>query len=193
MTGTSRILFLVARWIARRECADWIDAMAAEADSAGARSTAWAIGCVWASFKERVRAEGWFIGAVTGLPVAAIVLQQLLFFPIVWGSQALGLPMETFVWTFLCLGFPLGFLLGRRMSARRALIGAFICGVMLAWLGVVIFWVMFGQGPAIWFRGNSHVYDMRPVLGWSVNTLLWVAGAGIGVLTRRSPPKRISG
>jgi hypothetical protein len=193
MNFFSRALFRFARFVAGRDRSEWMDAMAGEAGAIEGDSSSWALGCVWAAMKERLRAERWFLGAITGLPVAAIVLQQLLFFPIFFGSQALGLPAETFVWIFLCLGFPLGFILGRRMRPGRALAAAFLCGAMLAWLNVVFFWILFGQGPEIWFKGNAHVYDMTPILGWSVNTILWVAGAGIAVLTRRSPPDRVSG
>lgn len=189
----SNVLMRIARLIAGENRSTWIDAMTAEGASIDGDTTGWAFGCVWASIKDRLRAERRFLGAIAGLPAAALLLQQLLFFPIVWGSQALGLPMETFVWTFLCLGFPFGFLLGRRMTAKRAMVAAFLCGVMLAWLNIVFFWILFGKGPEIWFQGKAHVYDMTPVLGWSANTLLWVAGAGIAAFTRRSPPKRVSG
>ena len=192
MNAFSRTLFRIARWIAGPERAEWVDAMAAEGASTDS-DWAWAFGCCWASITDRVRRERGFLAIIGGLPIAVLVLEQLLFFPLVWGSQAFGLPMQTFVWTFLCVGFPFGILLARRMARGRAMLAALLCGVVLAWLGIVFFWISFGKGPEIWFQGKAHVYDMTPILGWSINTLLWIAGAWLGSIWRRRASRSATG
>ena len=48
-------LLRLVRWIAGPGRAEWAEAMAAEADAAGSRSTNWAFGCVVAVLMDRLR------------------------------------------------------------------------------------------------------------------------------------------
>ena len=185
MTSVSCILLRIARWIVGRDRVEWVDAMEAEAESIRGDSTLWAAGCVAAALRHRVWHERWFVAAIVGLPIVELVLRLLLFFPVVDAGNALGLPGWTFIVVFVLLALPLGFVLGRSMTMRRALLAALLCGVLLEIAGVVQFWIAFGKGPEIWFQPNSHVYNMRPVLGWTTSIAVWLCGALAGSLARR--------
>ena len=184
MTGTSRFLLRLARWIAGPERAEWIDAMQAEAQSIRGDSTRWAAGCAVAALRERLWRERGFLGAIFGLPVADFLLRLLLFFPVVDAGNALGLPGWTFIAVFVFLGFPLGFLLGWSMPRWRGLLGALLCGAFLELASVAQFWILFGKGPEGWFQPNSHIYNMTPVLGWATGIAIWLAGALAGSFMR---------
>jgi hypothetical protein len=182
MTGIDRFFLRLARWIAGSERVEWVDAMEAEAASADGSSTAWAIGCVTAAFKERIWRERSFVALIAGLPATDFILRWLLFFPVVLTGEAFGLPGWTFIAVFLALGFPFAFYLGRTMPRVRAVVAALLCGALLEIGGIVQFWIAFGKGPEIWFQPNSHVYNMTPVLGWTTSISIWLAGALVGSL-----------
>jgi hypothetical protein len=186
MTGASRFLLGVARWIAGTRRADWIDAMAAETEAAGNRSTAWAAGCAWALLRDRGMREAWFVLAILLMPIAVFLLQFLLFFPVVWFSNLAGLPNWTFIALFVLLPLPFSFVLGRKSSLRRSLAGAGLSALAFDMGRVMLFWLAFGTGPGIWFEKGSHIDNMAPLLGWSVELCVWLVGAWLGSLFPRS-------
>lgn len=186
MTGTSRLLLRLARWTAGPQRKEWLDAMAAEAATAGERSTGWALGCLWASMKDRAIREERFFLAILLLPIGVYLLEFLIFFPLVWLSRLLGLPTWTFTIVQLLLPLPFAFTVARRTQLRRALLVAALSWFILDALGVVTFWIMFGQGPGIWFEKGSQIYNMTPVLGWTCSLAVWLTGAWLGTLVRPS-------
>jgi hypothetical protein len=180
MTGTARFLLRLARSVAGRDRTEWIDAMAAEAESAGVESTSWAVGCFWAAVKDRIAREWRLAAAILLLPVAVSALELVLFFPVIFLGRYAGLPNWTFVAVFLIVQIPFGFLLGRSKPLRRALIAAALSSLVLDVIGVVSFWIEFGQGPQIWFEKGSQVYNVTPILGWACSLSMWLAGAWFG-------------
>jgi hypothetical protein len=188
MTPFGEFLLRLARKIAGADRAEWVDAMAAETQSIHGDSTLWTVGCLSATCKERLWRERWFLAAVIGFPILVFVFRLLLFFPVVFAGRALGLPNWTFIAVFICLELPFGFALARLMPWRRAIITALLCGVLLELAGIVQFWISFGDGPEIWFRPGSQIYNMTPVLGWAIGISTWLAGAAIGAVTRSKAP-----
>ena len=188
MTGTSHLLLRLARSVAGRDRTEWIDAMAAEAECAGVESTSWAAGCFWAAVKERFMREWRLAAAILLLPVAVSVLELVLFFPVVFLGRYAGLPNWTFIAVFLILQIPFGFLLGRSKPLGRALVAAALGSLVLDVIGVVSFWIEFGQGPQIWFEKGSQVYNMAPILGWACSLSMWLAGAWLGAQRNLARP-----
>ncbi|HET8750311.1 MAG TPA: hypothetical protein VFM42_06180 [Sphingomicrobium sp.] len=158
--------------------------MESEATSIRGNSTGWVIGCAGAALRDRLWRERWLLAALIGLPLVDLILQRLLFFPVVWAGEALGLPRWTFIAVDVFIAFPLGFILAQSMPRRRALVTALLCGVLFAVLGVVEVWITFGEGPEIWFRPGSQINNMTPILGWTIGISAWVLGAAIGSVVR---------
>lgn len=180
MTAASRLLLRLARSVAGRDRTEWIDAMAAEAECAGVESTSWAAGCLWAAVKDRIMREWRLAAAILLFPVAVSALELVLFFPVVLFGRYAGLPNWTFIAVFLLVQMPFGFLLGRSNPLRRALVAGALASLVLDVIGIVTFWIEFGQGPQIWFEKGSQVYNMAPILGWACSLSMWLAGAWLG-------------
>ena len=186
MTGLNRFLLRIATRIAGRERAEWLNAMAAETEAADEESTQWAAGCLWAAIKDRISRDWRFAAAIVLFPILIFVLQFVLFFPVVWLSLDAGLPRWTFVAVFLLLPLPFSFALARSRPLRGALLGAVLSSLVLDLIGVVTFWIEFGQGPPIWFEKGTQVFNMTPVLGWSCSLAVWLAGAWLGSRSGRA-------
>jgi len=181
----TRALFRVARWIAGRARTEWLDAMAAEAESIKGDTTAWALGCLWAAISDRAHRDWRLALAILLIPICINLLEFALFFPVFWLSHVLGLPAWTFVVVFILLPLPFAFALGRRMELRRALLASTLSSLILNAIGILGFWMMFGQGPEVWFEKGSQVYNMTPILGWTCSLCVWLAGAWLGLFMRR--------
>lgn len=191
MTPLGKVLFKLAHKIAGTDRSEWVEAMAAEAESIHGNSTVWTVGCLTAACKERLWRERWFLAAVIGFPFLVAVLRLLLFFPAVFAGRALGLPNWTFIAVFILLELPFGFILARFMPWRRAFVTALLCGIILEIGGILQFWILFGRGPEIWFEPGSQIYNMTPILGWAIGISTWLVGAGLGAATRwKAPPSK---
>lgn len=80
MNPFSRAMFATARFIAGSGRAEWVNAMAAEADSMDGDSTAWALGCLWASVVDRLARDWWLPAAVVLLPLVMSFWKGMIFF-----------------------------------------------------------------------------------------------------------------
>ena len=80
MNSFSQALFCIARWIAGRARAEWVEAMAAEAASTDGNSTGWALGCLWASVKERAARNWSFVALILLLPAVVLWWKLEVFF-----------------------------------------------------------------------------------------------------------------
>lgn len=185
MTGTTRILLGVARWIAGPERAEWADAMESEAASAGANSATWAAGCLIASFKDRLRQESRFLAAVLLFPFCILGLGALTFFPIVELSQIAGLPGWTFIVVDLLLPLPFAFALGRLRPGRAAYLALPVSFFLCQMSPLLLMWIEFGTSPLSFFGPKGHWYNMSPAAGLSCAFLVWVAGAWLGSRSAR--------
>lgn len=186
MTGTSSFLMRIARSIAGRGRAEWVDAMEAEAASADGHSDAWAAGCLWAAMKDRFACEWRFTFAILVLPVAAYAVQLIIFFPVVWLAYKAGLPRWTFIAVDALVPFGLAFILGRMRPGFGSYLALPISFAIWVMAPLVIFWIEFGDSPFSWFGSNATWYMMSPLLGLSCAFLVWLAGVWIGSHSRRS-------
>jgi hypothetical protein len=186
MTWISRLLLRIARWIGGPVRAEWLNAMTAEAASIHGDSTVWAIGCAWASFKDRLTREWRFLLAILLLPVAVYVIGFAIFFPVVWLSHAIGLPNWTFVAVNLLLPLPFAFVLGRIRPGLPAYLALPVCFAISVFFPLVIFWIKFGKpSPFSWFGDGATWYMMSPAAGLSCSLLVWLTGTWLGSRSRR--------
>jgi hypothetical protein len=185
MTSLTRFLFRFARMIAGRDRREWVDAMEAEAASAGGESDLWAAGCLWAAIKDRFAREWRFVLAVLLLPIASYGVQLILFFPVVWLSQKLGLPRWTFIAVNAALPLALAFVLGRMRPGLGAYLALPLSFAIWVMAPLVVFWISFGDSPFSWFGSNATWFMMPPLVGLSCAFLVWLAGAWLGSRSRR--------
>lgn len=190
MTGISRFLLRIARWIAGSERAEWIDAMEAEAESIAGESTAWAIGCVRAALKDRILREWRFLAAILLLPICIYLVQFALFFPIVWLGRQAGLPNWTFVAFDLFLPFPFAFLLGRIRPGLPAYFALPISFAIAVFFPLIVFSIQFGTSPLAFFGPGGTFYMMTPWVGLSCSLFVWLAGVWLGSRSGRAAPTR---
>jgi hypothetical protein len=198
MSSFNRALFRISRWIAGRDRREWADAMAAEGASTDSNSTAWALGCLWASFKDRAARDWWFVLAILLLPALFFVFKTTVFF---WTISLLN---EHRISAWLTVTFwiltplPIAFLLGLMRRGVPLYVG-FAIVFAIAEFGMCIFmWLKFGLSPLIWFGPQSNWYKadpnvrIGPLVGITLDALVWLAGAWLGSFTRRRAT-RVSG
>jgi hypothetical protein len=191
MTGTSRFLLRVARWIGGSARAEWVDAMEAEAGSMMGNSASWAVGCVWASMKDRFARDWWFVAAILLLPACALYLKATVFF---WTSELLVhsrisplLAVATWVLSY----FPLPFLLAQWRPGRPAYVATVIGFLVVELFPIVLMWVKFGVSPLIWLGPNSNWYKadpnvrIGPAPGLALDLFVWLSAAWLGSTLRR--------
>lgn len=184
MNLTGQLFLRFARGIAGAQRSEWIDAMEAEASTLGRDSTPWAIGCFWAAVNDRALREWRFLAAILLLPICVVVLQMILFHPIVAIGRLAGLPDETFIVVFLLLPLPFAFILGRLRPGLPAYFALPVTFVICQMTPLVIFWLKFGKSPFSWFGKDAHWYNMTPTAGLTCAFLVWIVGAWLG--SRRS-------
>lgn len=185
MTGLSRLLLRIARWIAGPHRAEWIDAMESEAASTSDNSAAWAAGCLLASIKDRLRRDRPFISAVLLFPFCILAVATLIFLPVVKLSELLDLPGWTFIVVNLLLPFPFAFGLGRLRPGRPAFLALPFSFFLCEMAPVALMWVEFGTSPLSFFGPKGHWYNMSPALGLSCAFAVWIAGAWLGTRSAR--------
>ena len=162
-------LLRLVRWIAGPDRAEWAEAMAAEADAAGARSTGWALGCVGAVSIDRLRRSISTILAVTFLPAIAIALEFVLLFPTAWMSRSFDLPQWALlsIWVFEPL--PIAILLGWLTARRGALIPAIVAFFVYYAIAMLNWWIFFGDGPSVFFDGDMKIHHLHAQVGMAVD------------------------
>jgi len=174
-------LLRLVRWIAGPDRAEWVDAMAAEAEVAGTRSTGWAMGCVVAVLIDRLRRSARTLLAITLLPAFAFALQFALLFPSAWIFRTFDLPQWTLLSFWALEPLPVAILLGWLTARRGALIPA-VAAFCVSYAIAMVHWlVTFGQGPAIFFNGEMLIHHLHAQLGMAVDLGVWLLGALIGV------------
>lgn len=185
MTRTSLLLLRVARWIAGTERAEWIEAMKAEAVSIRGDSTAWAVGCVWAAFRDRVVRERRFLGAALLVVIGPMLLEMLLLYPEGWAWRQPWLHQHPVAeWLFQHSGvldyLPFMFLLGRARPGVPAYVAALIAFPLAEFLPLVIFWMKFGMSPLAFFGPGATIYMFTPAVGLAGAVLVSLIGIWLG-------------
>jgi hypothetical protein len=193
MTGISRFLIRLARGIAGQERAEWIDAMEAEAASIRGDSTAWAIGCVWAAFRDRFMRDWRFLGAALLVVVGPMLLEILLIYPEGWAWRQPWLHQHPVAeWLFQHSGLlnylPFAFLLGRIRPGRSAYVAAIICFPIAVFVPLFIFWLKFGGSFLAWFGPGATWYMFSPAVGLSLAVAVNLVGVWLGSRSRRAVP-----
>ena len=183
-------LLRLARWIAGRGRTEWADAMAAEADAAGAQSKSWALGCVRASLHDRVISERKFLLAILVIPIAALVFSLILFFGVAWLSRNVGLPAFAFTAILAVSPLPFAYYLGTLGSRRAALLGAMGCCLLYQGLPMIYFWIQFASRPSSGSTGTT----VLNVASARLHTCLavWADRAGWDAPSRASGPLSLS-
>ena len=192
MNAFSRFLFAIARTIGGLERREWIAAMETEAASIKGDQTDWAMGCIWASIKDRLARDWWFIVAIILAPPFLFFWKVAIFFS-TNSLLAEGRIAPWFAVTLWILSpFPIACLFGQ---IRRGLSLYLTLTVLfaLAELGpLLLMWIEFGLSPTAFFSA-THVYWYKadpsvrvgPLIGVTLDLLVWLAGAWFGSLMRR--------
>jgi hypothetical protein len=180
MTELSRFLLRIARWIAGPQRREWVDAMEAESAAAGAKSMAWAFGCLWASMRERLWREWRFLVAVPLIGFGPLLLSSVLLFPMAWLWHHGWIPKWLIDHSALFEMLPFAILLGRIRPARTAYMAATICFAVGVMIPLAIGWLAAGESPLVAFGPYSTWYMFSPAVGLIVALLVWLAGAWLG-------------
>ena len=174
-------LLRLARRIAGRERAEWADAMAAEAEAAGAQSTSWALGCVAAIMRDRLARERRLILSILLIPIAAMIFTIFWFFAVSWLWRNAGLP--GFAYSPLMAAAPLPFAchLGMSQPRRIAMLAAPLCFLVYHSFPLIITWMQFGT----FFIGGTGIYNLPFLAGYGLGLSVWLGGAWLG--SRQKP------
>lgn len=183
MTKGAALLIRVARWLAGEPRREWVDAMAAEAEILGAADLGWARGCLWAAAKDRIWRERTTLALIVAVPIVAMGVQMLFFFPEVWLLRQGLLPSWAFPVMAIIKPLPLAWLLGR-WCAHVALSAAALSFVISALLPGLIFWAEFDAAPWIFFGRDATLYGMPVANGLCVTLALWIGAAKLGSRSR---------
>jgi hypothetical protein len=191
MTKISRTLLQLARGVAGPQRAEWIEAMKAEAASAGGDSTPWAIGCLWAAIKDRFVRERAFLGAILLFVAGPYLTMMLLIFPEGWAWRQPWLHQHSVAeWLFQHSGvlyyLPFAFLIGRMRPGRTAYAAAAICFPLAEFVPLFIFWLKFGGSLLAWFGPNATWYMFSPAVGLAAAFAVCLAGVWLGSHSRRA-------
>lgn len=184
MTRFGHFVFQLVRAIAGSERTEWFDAMATEARFTG-NPSGWAIGCLFASLKDRIAREGLFILAVLTFPILAYLLNLALFFPLSWLWLQKLIPGWVTIGAALLAPLPFAIWLGRMRPGRPAYLASLISFPIAVFFPLALFWMEFGKSPFSWFGADSSWYMMTPLAGLSCALLVWFGGVWIGTGWRR--------
>jgi hypothetical protein len=196
MNRLTRAIFAIARAVAGRARAEWLDAMTAEAASLDGDSTAWALGCLWAAIRDRAARDWWFAAALLILPPCAIFWKATVFF---WTSSLLvsqQIPAKLAVASWVLSPFPLPFMFALWRPGRRAYVTAVIGFLAVEVYPVTLMWVKFGVSPLVWLGPNSNWYKadpnvrIGPAAGLTLDLLVWLSAAWLGSKLRRRSATR---
>ena len=182
MTFIGRLLLHFARWVAGRERADWIDAMAAETEAAEGNRIGWAAGCVWAAVADRMIRDRRFLVGLMALPAASFVIVLALGFLLALGGRKFGWSPGVLGPVMLFGPLPFAWVLGRlRPSASAPLVGtaAFLIHQSVPLLAM---WIFLGIAPTSFWAVNVTYYNLPPLAGLTASWVIWVAGVSLGHL-----------
>lgn len=187
MTFIGRLLLRFARWVAGRERADWIDAMAAETEAAEGNRTGWAAGCLWAAVADRMVRDRRFLMGLIALPAASFVIVLTLGFLLSLGGRKFGWSPGVLVPVMLFGPLPFAWLLGKlRRSASAPLVGT--AGFLIHQsVPLLAMWIFFGIAPISFWAVNLTYSNLPRVAGLTASWVIWVAGVSLGHLKLGNP------
>jgi hypothetical protein len=188
----TRALFRVARWIAGRARTEWLDAMAAEAEAIKGDSKAWALGCLWASIKDRFARDWWFaVAVVLALPLLFLWKGAVFFSTASLMTEHRIAPWFAVALWILC-PFPIVCLFGQIRRGRSLYLSLLLLFISLELGPLLLLWMVSGMSPVAFFSaGQVNWYKadpsdrIGPLIGITLDALVWLAGAWLGSLMRR--------
>lgn len=190
MNPFSRAIFATARFIAGRARSEWIDAMAAEAESIDGHSTAWALGCLWASVKDRISRDWWFPATLVLFPIILFWWKGTIFFATSDMVAQHQIPAWLAVSCWILSPFPLASLFVFWRSGRSAYVAAALSFVIVEAFPLLVMWRM-GLSPSEWFTPHLNWYKCDPDIrigaapGIALDFLTWLTAVCLGSFLRR--------
>jgi hypothetical protein len=185
LNGFARLALRLANRIAGPDRQDWLLAMAAETDAADRHGTAWALGCLYAAWKDRLARDRWFVAALLALPSVT----ALLVFPLgvigAVGARSIGIPVLAAVPLMLLGPLPVAWLLGRMRPDHSIVLVGTLAFVVHQAVPLITMWALFGTLPPFW-SPNMIYYNMPSYIGLIASWLVWIAGSWWGASARRS-------
>lgn len=192
MNAGSRALLRIARWLAGRQRADWVDAMAAETELAGGNQIGWAAGCLWAAAKDRCARDWWFIAAIILVPLCTWTFRLKVFF---WTSSLLigGKISPTFAVACWIMSYaPAAFLFSLWRRGKSAHVALALSFCIIEAIPIVTF-LSFGIPLSTllanewnWYKADPGV-KIGPLPGLTLDALVWFGAAWLAELTRKRP------
>jgi hypothetical protein len=192
MNAFTRAAFAISRCIAGRDRADWLDAMAAEAESISGDSTAWALGCLWAAAKDRLARDWWFAVAILLAASLAFLWKGAVFF----STSSLLTEHRMAPWFAVMLWIlsplPIACLFAQIRQGRSLYLALAFLFLTVEFGPLLVLWIVSGMSPLAFFSGeqvNWYKADpnvrIGPPTGITLDALVWLAGAWLGSFTRR--------
>lgn len=179
LNGLARLFLRLANWLAGPDRAEWVLAMAVEADAADRHGTRWALGCLLAAGKDRVTRDWRFLAAIVMLPILTMVLGIASTFAVFIGAQALGTSGMAAIPLMLLEALPAAWLLGRMRPNHSSVLIGTIAFVIHQAVPLILMWAVFGIILRIWSAGMIY-YNMPAYLGLPMSWLVWIAGTWWG-------------
>lgn len=189
-TGT-RALLRIANWIAGEPASEWCAAMAAETDAAGSQGMGWALGCIAAALKMRLRTDWKRIATLTLAPFIAYLISRPWFFLVTWSMEPSAAPV---LWAIL-LGLPtfLMFVLAVRFTPRGIPMLFVTYAIITSTLTpFFVFALTFDVSPWIFFGADAQWMTLPRNQGMALELGLIIASIAIGWLWRQSAAKRLA-
>lgn len=190
MKPFSRAMFATARFIAGSGRAEWVNAMAAEADSMDGDSTAWALGCLWASVVDRLARDWWLPAAVVLLPLVMSFWKGMIFFATSDMIAHRRIPDWLAVSSWILSPFPFAALFAFWRRGRSAYVAIALSFVITEAFPLLLMWRM-GFSPSEWFGPHLNWYKCDPDIrigaapGIALDLLTWLAAVWLGSFLRR--------
>jgi hypothetical protein len=164
--------------------------MEAEAQSIVGDSTLWAMGCVWASLKDRFARDWWFVPAVILLPIAVFMWKTTVFFSTSSWVIHQRIPGWMAVTSWIASPFPLVLLFAWWRQGILSRVAVAISFIAIESVPLWMFWQI-GLSPAEWFGPNVNWYKCDPNIrigvagGITLDCLAWLAALWLGSRLRR--------
>lgn len=183
----TRTLLRIADWIVGESQAEWTAAMAAETDAAGAQGLGWALGCVGAAFRMRLRTDWKRLVFLALIPILADLLGRPLFFPAAWAYRADYLPVWALVAIPLLPTLALIFVAGWTSRGPFPFAYSIYLLAMLVFWPLAMFFVLTGADVSIWafFQPDATHWLLPAYYGLALSLTVYISALAAGYLAGR--------
>ena len=183
----TRALLRIADWIAGENQSEWTAAVAAGTDAAGGQGLSWALGCVGAAFRMRLRTDWkWLLFAI-GVPLLLFALSIPWFFAVSLTMRELGIRAPVPWAILITLPSMIALLLGARFARGGVPFLFILYSVLLFELVPILqFAVAFDKSPLIFFEADSEWLTLPRNQGMALLAALLTGSVIAGRLWRRA-------